>query len=112
MVDDNTEILDSISTLSFYGHTTGQQLIKIESEDTAIIFCADLIPLKSHLRLPWIMGYDLSAKTTLEEKTQFLNQASENGWYLYFYHDPRTVAVKIKKGEKYFDIIEEYSVDE
>ena len=37
------------------------------SEET-IVFCSDLIPLKSHLKLPWIMGYDLNAELTLKEK--------------------------------------------
>jgi len=107
LVSDNSIILDGISTITVNGHTSGQQLVKIKSEKDVLVFCSDLIPLKSHIRLPWIMGYDLNAALTLKEKTTFLNLAAENNWWLWFYHDPNTVAVKIEKGEKYYNIINE-----
>jgi len=107
LIEDNSIIIDEISTMAVNGHTSGQQLVKVESEEDVMVFCSDLIPLKSHIKLPWIMGYDLNAALTLKEKTNFLNLASNNGWWLWFYHDPNTVAIKIKKGEKYYDIVEE-----
>ena len=73
-----------------------------------ILVFQDLIPLKSHLKLPWIMGYDLNAMKTLEEKTAFLKIASEENWLLFFYHDPVVASVRIKAGEKYYDIVEEH----
>ena len=108
LVGDNEEIMDTIHGLAFYGHTTGQQLIKITVDNDSLIFCSDLIPLKSHLKIPWIMGYDLNAMKTLEEKTLFLEEASRKKWLLFFYHDPKTVAVRIEKDEKYYKIIEEH----
>ena len=108
LVDDNCEIMDSITGLSFYGHTTGQQLIKVSVNNDSLIFCSDLIPLKSHLKLPWIMGYDLNAMKTLEEKTSFLSQASKENWLLFFYHDPKVTAVRIEKNDKYYSVTKEY----
>ena len=108
LVKDNEQIMDTIEGLAFYGHTTGQQLIKITVDNDSLIFCSDLIPLKSHLKIPWIMGYDLNAMKTLEEKTLFLEEASRKKWLLFFYHDPKTVAVRIEKDEKYYKVIEEY----
>ena len=107
LVQDNSIILDGISTISVNGHTVGQQLVKVEDADDVLIFCSDLIPLKSHIRLPWIMGYDLNAALTLKEKTNFLNQAADEGWWLWFYHDPNTVALQIEKSTKYYDIVKE-----
>ena len=104
---ENTEILDGVSTYIVNGHTNGQQLIKIESDGEVIVFCSDLIPLRSHLKLPWIMGYDLNASLTLKEKADFLKEAANNRWWLFFYHDPTTVAVQIRPGEKYYDVVEE-----
>jgi len=109
LVDDNTMIINGISNYMVDGHTTGQQLIKVSDQGETLVFCSDLIPLKSHLKLPWIMGYDLNAALTLKEKKDFLDQASEEDWLLFFYHDPKTVAVKIKKDEKYYKITDEYS---
>ena len=108
LVKDNEQIMDTIEGLAFYGHTTGQQLIKITVDNDSLIFCSDLIPLKSHLKIPWIMGYDLNAMKTLEEKTLFLEEASRKKWLLFFYHDPNTVAVRIEKDKKYYKVIEEY----
>ena len=107
LVNDNAVIMDSISTITVSGHTTGQQLVKVESEGDVLVFCGDLIPLRSHLNLPWIMGYDLNAALTLEEKTQFLKEAADKKWWLWFYHDPKTVAVRIKEGVKYYDVTDE-----
>ena len=106
-VKDNAQIMDTIEGLAFYGHTTGQQLIKITVDNDSLIFCSDLIPLKSHLKIPWIMGYDLNAELTMEEKEIFLSEAADNNWILFFYHDPRTVAVKIKKSDQYFEVVDE-----
>ena len=111
MVAENSIIMDGISTISVNGHTFGQQLIKVKSEGDTLIFCSDLIPLRSHLKLPWIMGYDLNAVLTLEDKTKFLNEAAEKKWWLWFYHDPLTVAVKIRSSKKYYDVIDEIKRD-
>jgi len=108
IIAENETILDGISTYVVNGHTEGQQLIKIDGEDETIIFCSDLIPLESHLKIPWIMGYDLNASLTMQEKEVFLNKASKNNWILFFYHDPDIIAVKIKKDNKYYKIIDEY----
>ena len=56
------------------------------------------------------MGYDLNAQLTLEEKTKFLTLAAKNHWWLFFYHDPETAAVKIDKDEKYYKVIEKVKV--
>ena len=107
LIAENSKIFNGISTITVNGHTNGQQLIKIESENDTLVFCSDLIPLRSHLQLPWIMGYDLNAVLTLEEKTKFLKKAAQNQWWLWFYHDPKTVAVRIQEGKKYYNVVEE-----
>ena len=107
LIPDNSQIIDGICTLTVNGHTSGQQLIKVMDDQDVLVFCSDLIPLKSHVKIPWIMGYDLNALLTLQEKTDFLNKASNENWWLWFYHDPETIAIRIEKGEKYYNIIEE-----
>ena len=104
----NSVIIDGISNYVVDGHTVGQQLIKVSDNNKTVVFCSDLIPLKSHLKLPWIMGYDLNAALTLNEKKEFLDKACDKSWLLFFYHDPDTIAVRIKRSEKYYTIIDEY----
>ena len=112
LVEDNQKIMDGIESIAVNGHTTGQQLIKITVGDQHLVFCSDLIPLKSHLKIPWIMGYDLNATQTLKEKTIFLDEASEKKWVLFLYHDPKTVAVRIKKNDKHYEVVDECLVYE
>jgi len=107
LIPEYSEIVPEISTIPANGHTPGQQLIKISGNGETMLFCGDLVPLRSHLNLPWIMGYDLNAQLTLNEKNILLNEAAENSWWLFFTHDPETVMVKIKKGKKYFEVTEE-----
>ena len=108
IIPENSTILDGISTYVVNGHTHGQQLVRVSDEESTLFFCSDLIPLKSHLSLPWIMGYDLNASLTLDEKKTFLDLASENKWILYFYHDPEVVAVTIEKKENRYVVVDEY----
>ncbi|MDH5406745.1 MAG: MBL fold metallo-hydrolase, partial [Candidatus Aminicenantes bacterium] len=42
----------------------------------------------SHLKNPYIMGYDLYPLETLKKKKRFLPQACQQGWLLVFEHDP------------------------
>ncbi len=107
LLEDSSTIVDGITTMQVNGHTSGQQLVKISDGKDTLVFTADLIPLRSHLKLPWIMGYDLNAQLTLQEKTDFLNKAASENWWLWFYHDPMTAAVRVQKGSKYFEVIEE-----
>ena len=48
---------------------------------------ADLIPMKAHVPLPYIAGYDLYPTETLAFKKRIIPQAVREGWYLLFYHD-------------------------
>ena len=112
LVDGKEPFLPNIEIELSYGHTVGMMLPKLTDGTETIMYMADLIPMAAHIPLPWIMGYDLNAMKTLEEKSTFLKEAAEKNWLLFFYHDPKTIAVKIKKSEKYFDIIEEYLVNE
>ena len=107
IIPENSTIINGISTYCVHGHTCGQQLIKLADGDHCLLYCGDLIPLKSHLQIPWIMGYDLNALLTLDEKTKLLAQAADENWWLVFDHDPETSAAKITKVKKYYDVADE-----
>jgi glyoxylase-like metal-dependent hydrolase (beta-lactamase superfamily II) len=81
------------------GHTRGHQCIMIESEGQTAIFFGDLIPTRSHVPLPWIMGYDLFPVHTLEAKRSLLARAKKENWLLLFQHDPLQRAGYIKEAD-------------
>ncbi|WP_337864519.1 MBL fold metallo-hydrolase [Ignavibacterium sp.] len=107
-----TQFDDQISFEIINGHTFGQQMIKISDGSNTVLYCADLLPFVSHIRLPYIMAYDLQPLVTLAEKKKYLKQALDENWILYFGHDPEYAAVTLKHSEKgivddkvYFDLI-------
>ncbi len=95
------EIIPGIKVFEVSGHTDGMQWVLIGNEiGPAIAYVTDLIPTAHHLALPYIMGYDLCAATTLKEKEVFLEKAIKHHWTLVFEHDFHTTAAKVAKDEK------------
>jgi len=85
---DTKDLLPGISVLTSHGHTQSHQAVKISDGSTTLLYCGDVVPTSSHVRLAWIMGYDLAPLTLISEKQKFLSQAADEKWYLYFEHDP------------------------
>lgn len=95
-------LLPGVSVYLSHGHTQGQQVIVVKDEQNGLMYCGDMTPTSSHVRIPWLMGYDLNPLLLMEEKQQFLSQAAENNWYLFFEHDPYCDAAQIeKKGQDF-----------
>lgn len=103
------EILPGISAWISDGHTIGQQIVRVHDDTQSLVFCADIIPTASHLRLPFIMGYDLQPLVTLEEKRQILSRAAAENWLLVFEHDPLIPAAYVQEGPKGFAVREALS---
>lgn len=93
-----------ISTFLSHGHTAGQQHLKVTSGGKTLVYCGDLIPMSAHVRLPWIMGYDLHPLEIIEEKRQLLEKAAAENWYLFLEHDPVTAFVQVEKGGPDFKV--------
>ena len=82
------------------GHTEAMTIPYVRYKDKTIVYMADLIPSAGHIPLPYIMGYDIRALTTLDEKKAFLPKAWENDYILFFEHDPEIECCTLKKTEK------------
>jgi glyoxylase-like metal-dependent hydrolase (beta-lactamase superfamily II) len=101
-VDGPGEILPGIELLIFNGHTRAQQLPHIHDGDKHVFFCADLMPTKAHVNLPYVMGYDNFPLTTLEEKRAITPRMYEEKWMLFFEHDPESSFVTLEATSKWF----------
>jgi hypothetical protein len=62
----------------------------IESDGKKAAYLGDLIPTTSHIKIPYIMGYDLYPLDIIEKKKEILNKAVQEHWLLIFEHDPKT----------------------
>ena len=77
-----------LSLFTADGHTRGQQLVRAEGGGETLYFVADLIPTRSHVRIPFVMGYDMAAIETMQEKRKLLAAAAAEGAWVCLEHDP------------------------
>jgi len=83
---DNYEI-EGINLMTERGHSETMQTWMFTSGGKTLYGAADLIPMKAHVPLPYIAGYDLYPTETLVFKKRIIPLAVREGWYLLFYHD-------------------------
>jgi glyoxylase-like metal-dependent hydrolase (beta-lactamase superfamily II) len=98
-------VTNGVMVMPTPGHTQGHQSVLIESSGAKALYCGDLIPTASHIRLPYIMGYDLYPVDILETKKRILEQAVNEHWLLIFEHDPETPFGYIteKEGKRFLE---------
>lgn len=97
LLEGSTELCAGVDLFVSEGHTVGLQLVKVSDGDKTLVFCGDLIPTTAHLKTAWVMAYDLYPLTTIEEKRMLLAAAAEEGWILFFEHDPNVAACTVKE---------------
>ncbi len=98
---ENEELnMENIEIEFVYGHTEAMMLCHIYKDKQTISYCADLIPSHHHIKLPYIMAYDIRPMDTLQEKTIFLEKALENKHILFFEHDKEIECCTLKRTEK------------
>jgi len=76
------------------GHTRGQQLVRVEGGGNVAYFVADLIPTAAHVRIPFVMGYDVAAIETMDEKRALLARAAAERAWIVLEHDPDTALAR------------------
>jgi glyoxylase-like metal-dependent hydrolase (beta-lactamase superfamily II) len=103
--DDDQEILPGIRVQRTGGHTMHHQLVRLESGGRTGVFVADLIPTTAHVDEPWIMGYDLYPMDTLAFKKQFIREAIDREYVIFFEHDPAMSAgiIREHQGRKFVE---------
>ncbi len=97
---DDVEWLPSIHVRFLYGHTEAMMMLLIQHDNECIIFPTDLIPSRWHVRLPYIMSYDLQAKATLAEKERLLSELEGTDHKVFFQHDPELISGRIDRDER------------
>ncbi len=87
LLDGNTEIEEGIRVEVTGGHTRYHQLVKVESDETRVVYSGDILPMTTHLRAPYNMAYDLFPYDTMIAKIRLLRQAADEGWIIVWDHD-------------------------
>ncbi|HEX4899199.1 MAG TPA: MBL fold metallo-hydrolase [Pyrinomonadaceae bacterium] len=89
------EVISGLRMETYPGHNRSMQCWRLEREGRTLFGFADLVPMRAHVSLPWIMGYDLYPVETLESKKKLLPQAVRESWSCLFYHEPDRPLCKV-----------------
>jgi glyoxylase-like metal-dependent hydrolase (beta-lactamase superfamily II) len=103
LLEGEQEFLPGMFLHLVHGHTPHQQLLRITDGRASLLYCSDLVPLASQVRIPWIMAYDLNPLDTLEEKRRLLGQAAAEGWLLFLEHDPAVATCRVRQTARGFE---------
>lgn len=97
---DGEELVPNLSVHFVYGHTNAMMLPHIQVGDQLVIYMADLLPSVGHIRLPYVMAYDMHPMKTLDEKATYLKKALNKNAILFFEHDPVNECCTLMEGPK------------
>ncbi|HEY9405159.1 MAG TPA: MBL fold metallo-hydrolase [Pyrinomonadaceae bacterium] len=86
--DADYEVVPGLRMETVAGHSRTMQCARLERGGQTLFGFADLVPMRAHVALAWIMGYDLYPVETLEAKRRLLPQAARENWLCLFYHEP------------------------
>jgi glyoxylase-like metal-dependent hydrolase (beta-lactamase superfamily II) len=107
LLEGDGEVLPGISVRLVPGHVPFLQGVLLESGPDTLFYLADLIPTRHHLPLPWIMGYDVEPLRTLESKRALVRTAAEEGWWIYFEHDPDIIMGRLHPDDRGVELIDQ-----
>ncbi len=100
--DADYEVVPGLRMETIAGHNRSMQCWRLQRDGQTMFGFADLVPMRAHVRLPWIPGFDLYPVESLEAKKRLLPQAAREGWLCVFYHDPDEPLCRLEQGEKEF----------
>ena len=106
MVSEKQWLCPDVELRLFNGHTVGQLVSYIHSDEKTYVYVGDVIPLAACLPVAWISAYDTYPITAMEEKKALLDEAAEKKQILFFEHDAYTECCTVK------EVYGKYRVDE
>lgn len=95
-----SDISPELDFILAHGHTEAMMLPVIKLGDKTILYMADLCPSLAHLRLAWVLSYDVRPLNTMSERKTVLDKACDENWVLFFEHDPKIECCTLKRTEK------------
>ena len=92
-VENGINFTQNIKVRFYNGHTTAMMVPTIQlPNNKKLVFPADLLPSASHVRMPYVMSYDIRPLVTLKEKASFYEENLDPNTYFLFEHDKEIAA--------------------
>ncbi len=111
-LSEGEDLISGFSTLFVYGHTKAMMVPVIDYQGIKVIYAADLVPSKWHIKLAYNMAFDLCPITTIQEKEKLLKEVVKERSVLFMEHDPETECCTVKKNGADFYLDQEFSLTE
>jgi len=103
--DGDYEVVPGLRMETYPGHNRTMQCWRLDRGGQTMFGFADLVPMRAHVKLPWIMGYDLYPVETLEAKKKLLPLAAREEWVCLFYHDPAQPLCRLVERENRIEAV-------
>ena len=88
LVDGSAEVAPGVTVERTGAHCAGHQIVTVRSPEGTLVCPCEVVPTRWHLRMAWIMSYDLEPLRLLEWKRQVLTRAADERQALFLSHDP------------------------
>ena len=100
LLEKDIQPFGQITLKIFNGHTRGQIIPFIHTGNHTVVYMGDFIPTQSNIPIPFIPSVDIEPLISLTEKEQFLNEAVEKQYILFFEHDASNECCTVVHSEK------------
>ena len=108
LVAGTTEVAPGVRVELTGGHTLGHQVVRLRSAGEEAVYLGDIVPTTAHLRLNWLMAWDLLPPVVYAAKERLLEDAVERGVTCFFPHDPVIAGCRLtRSGRGGYEVIEE-----
>jgi glyoxylase-like metal-dependent hydrolase (beta-lactamase superfamily II) len=108
LVEGEGEHIPNIYFKMYNGHTQGQIIPVVNYKGKKVVYMADLIMGAAQLHIPFVPSFDIQPLQSLTDKQNFLKEAIEENYYLYFEHDYYNEICTVQhteKGYRYKDLL-------
>jgi len=104
LIDKDYELCEHITLHLYGGHTAGQIVPYIQTDNMTFVFAGDVIPITAQISPKWISAYDIYPLTSYHEKMRLLNNVAKNNYAVIYYHDAYSSCTTIKRINNFFKV--------
>jgi glyoxylase-like metal-dependent hydrolase (beta-lactamase superfamily II) len=97
LIDRKSELLPGVTVIPTGGHTEGHLGVEMESEGRRVLHYADILPMRSLLRVAYIAASDVHPLETMDVKRRLLDSVTDTDTVVALGHDPETPLVRIRR---------------
>ncbi|MDR2041914.1 MAG: MBL fold metallo-hydrolase [Tannerella sp.] len=104
LVEADGNLCDGVQLRLCGGHTPGQIVVYVQTDESTVVFAGDVIPLAAQVSPLWISAYDVCPLTSYDEKIRLLDEAAAGNQVIVHYHDAYSPCSTVKKINNFYKI--------